>query len=43
MKTLLKTTSENRKKGFAVNSKFSQILKDKNNAKMMVDNDVKLL
>ena len=43
MKTLLKNTSENRKKGFALNSKFSEILKEKNNTKMMIENDVKLM
>ena len=43
MKTLLKSTSENRKKGFAVNTKFSGILKEKNNLKMIIENDVRLL
>ena len=43
MKTILKSTSENRKKGFALNTKFSGILKEKNNLKMIIENDVKLL
>ena len=40
---LLKNTSENRKNGFVVRSQFSAVLKDKNNIKASIDNDIKIL
>ena len=43
MKTLLKSTSENRKTGFVLKSKFSATLKEKNNIKKILENDLKYL
>jgi hypothetical protein len=41
--TLLKTTSENRKNGFVVRSEFSAVLKEKNNIKANIDDEIKIL